>query len=312
MQEAPLFDAIAHGPAGGVAHWLSTADGLRIRVGLWNLDDAKGTVLIFPGRTEFVEKYGAAAKELQKRGYASLAVDWRGQGIANRMTSNRAIGHVGEFADYQHDVAAVVAYADEMKLPKPYFLLAHSMGGCIGLRSLMNGLDVQAVMFSAPMWGVQMAPLLRPIAWALSTAGISLGFDQRIAPGQTEQSYVLREDFAVNTLTGDAETWELLRAQLEAQPDLGLGGPSLRWLNKSLNEMRALTKLPTPATPCLTFLGTDEAIVDPARIHDRMGRWSNGSLHVIDGGKHEMLMDRPDMRLPIYDQTTAFFDQHLG
>ncbi len=59
MQTAPLYNDISGGPEGGVAHWLTTSDGLRIRVGLWNMADAKGTVLIFPGRTEFVEKYWA-------------------------------------------------------------------------------------------------------------------------------------------------------------------------------------------------------------------------------------------------------------
>ena len=76
---------------------------------------------------------------LQDRGYASLAIDWRGQGIADRMTPNRAIGHVGHFNDYQKDLAAVLTYARERDLPKPYFMIGHSMGGCIGLRSLIEG-----------------------------------------------------------------------------------------------------------------------------------------------------------------------------
>lgn len=310
MQEAPFFEDIAGGPAGGAAHWLDTADGVRIRVAHWPLDAAKGTVLIFPGRTEFIEKYGDTAKQLQDRGYASLAIDWRGQGIADRMTPNRAVGYVDEFSDYQHDVAAVMDYAASIDLPKPYFLMGHSMGGCIGLRALMNGLGVKAAMFSAPMWGVMMAPHLRAAAWSLSTVAMRLGFDQKIAPGQHETGYVLREDFAVNTLTNDRAFWDMLGAQLKAQPDLGLGGPSLRWLNRSLTEMRALSELPSPPTPCLTYVGTDEVIVDPARIHSRMNAWTNGTLRVIPDGKHEMLMDTPEMRDPIYDETVAFFARH--
>jgi lysophospholipase len=312
MKSAPLFEDIAGGPAGGVAHWLTTSDGLRIRVGLWNKADAKGTVLIFPGRTEFVEKYGRAAQELQNRGYASLAIDWRGQGIADRMTPNRAIGHVGEFADYQHDVAAVMAYAQQMNLPRPYFVIAHSMGGCIGLRSLVEGLDVQGVMFSAPMWGVQMAPPLRPVAWGLSAMSTPLGFDTALSPGQFEEGYVLRAEFEDNTLTNDAEIWQALREQLEAHPDLGLGGPSLRWLNQSLREMYQLSTAPTPKMPCLTFLGTEEAIVDPLRIRSRMRSWTGGVLRVITGGRHEMLMDVPEMRNMLFDETTAFFDAQLA
>lgn len=308
MESAPLFEEIADGPSGGVAHWLTTADGLRIRVGLWSKADAKGTVLIFPGRTEFVEKYGGTAKALQERGYSSLAIDWRGQGIADRMTPNRAIGHVGTFADYQHDVAAVMDYAKEMNLPRPYFIIAHSMGGCIGLRSLHEGLDIQGAMFSAPMWGVQMSTALRPVAWGLSTVGTTLGFDQALVPGQFEQGYVLRAPFEENTLTNDKDVWRTFQVQLETHPDLGLGGPSLRWLNQSLREMYQLSTLPSPNVPCLTYLGTDEAIVDPFRIRSRMGNWPNGVLRVIKDGRHEMLMDEPIMRDMLFDETAAFFD----
>lgn len=312
MDIAPLYEDIAGGPPGGGAHWLTTSDGLRIRVGYWNAPDAKGTVLIFPGRTEFVEKYGRTAQALLDRGYASLAIDWRGQGVADRMTPNRAIGHVGHFDDYQKDVAAVVAYANAQNLTRPYFMLGHSMGGCIGLRSLIEGLDVRAAMFSAPMWGVQMAAPLRPVAWGLSEISKPLGFDQTLAPGQFEQSYVLRVEFEENTLTGDAEMFASFRAQLQAHPKLGLGGPSLRWLNASLREMHRLSNAPTPATPCITFIGTKEMIIDPVRVRDRMANWSNSLLRVIEGGRHEMLMDKPSMRSAIFDETTAFFDTHLA
>ncbi|KQB97290.1 hydrolase [Loktanella sp. 1ANDIMAR09] len=312
LEAAPLFEDIAGGPAGGVAHWLTTSDGLRIRVGHWPLANAKGTVLIFPGRTEFVEKYGNTAQALQDRGYASLAIDWRGQGIADRMTPKRAIGHVGTFADYQKDVTATLAYAQEVGLPRPYFLLGHSMGGCIGLRALIEGLDVQAAMFSAPMWGVQMATLLRPVAWGLSAMSTSLGFDEKIVPGQSEESYPLRESFEANTLTNDPEMWAHFGTQLRQQPDLGLGGPSLRWLNASLREMHNLCTAPSPQIPCLTYLGTDEVIVDPSRIRERMEKWPNGVLRVIEGGKHEMLMDMPEMRDMIFDETAAFFDEQLA
>lgn len=310
MEHAPFYAEIANGPDGGAAHWLKTADGLRIRVGHWPLAGAKGTVLIFPGRTEFVEKYGVTAKALQEAGYASLAIDWRGQGIADRMLADRRIGHVGQFSDYQWDVQATVAHAEALGLPRPYFLLAHSMGGCIGLRALHHGLDVKAAMFSAPMWGVEMTPIVRIGAWVMSTIAMKLGFANILTPGQTTESYVLREDFDKNTLTNDPEMWELFKRQLTAQPDLGLGGPSLRWVNLSLHEMLTLSRMPMPDVPALTYLGTREEIVHPQRIKDGMAKWPKGKLRVIDGGKHEMLMDEPAMRDMLMAETIAHFEAH--
>jgi len=60
MERAPFFADIDDGPEGGAAWWLTADDGLRIRLGVWSKEAAKGTVLLFPGRTEYIEKYGRA------------------------------------------------------------------------------------------------------------------------------------------------------------------------------------------------------------------------------------------------------------
>ena len=132
MESAPLFAEIADGPDGGEAWWLTADDGVRIRVGAWAKDAPKGTVLLFPGRTEYIEKYGRTAAHLARRGYATLAIDWRGQGIADRLVSDAMAGHVLDFNDYQRDVAAMISAARELDLPKPWHLLAHSMGAVSG------------------------------------------------------------------------------------------------------------------------------------------------------------------------------------
>ena len=107
MQSAPFYSDVADGPEHGRAFWLRTTDGVRIRIGLWTPSGAsKGTVLLFPGRTEYTEKYGRAAADFARRGYATLAVDWRGQGLADRLLDDAMSGYVQVFDDYQTDVEA--------------------------------------------------------------------------------------------------------------------------------------------------------------------------------------------------------------
>ncbi|MEJ6397824.1 alpha/beta hydrolase [Yoonia sp. 208BN28-4] len=309
MTPAPFFEDIAFGPQGGAAHWVKTSDGLRIRVAHWPLDGAKGTVLMFPGRTEYIEKYGDAALEFAKGGYATVAVDWRGQGIADRMTEDRAIGHVGKFADYQHDVAALLAHARALHMPEPFYLVGHSMGGCIGLRALSEGLPVKAAAFSAPMWGIQITPaILRPFSWIMGWVAEKIGQGHRMVPTQSRETYVLREEFEVNTLTRDKTMWERLQTQMRAQPDLALGGPSLHWLIASMREMNRIAKLPSPNVPTVTFLGRREAIVDADRITARMADWPNGVLHLLDEAEHEVMLEIPATRRHVYDGMIAHFD----
>jgi lysophospholipase len=307
MQAAPLFDDVAKAPKGGQAHWLQTADGTRIRVAFWTGKGVRGTVLLFPGRTEYIEKYGLAAGELLARGYATAVIDWRGQGLADRLNAEPLLGHVDQFPDYQHDVAAMLDHVRALGLPEPYHLLAHSMGGCIGLRSLNQGLPVRSAVFSAPMWGIMMSQALRPAAWALSTISTPLRFGTAFAPGQNGDTYVLRVAFADNTLTNDPDMFAYMQTQLRAHPELTIGGPSLHWLNESLREMRRLSQQPSPALPCITYLGEQEAIVDPVRVRQRMAKWEGGTLVMLPRAKHEVMMELPATRNAVFDGAAALF-----
>ena len=136
---APFHAEVADAPGEARSSWVAAPDGVRLRVTLL-ARGASGTVLLFPGRTEYAEKYGPVARHLGAAGLSVLTIDWRGQGLSARLLANAEIGHVVAFADYQGDVAALVGAADALGLPGPRHLLAHSMGGAIGLRALMDGL----------------------------------------------------------------------------------------------------------------------------------------------------------------------------
>lgn len=310
MTDAPFFNAVAEGPQGGRAVWLTAADGVKIRAGLWNPQATLGTVFLLPGRTEYIEKYGRAATDLAQRGYATLTLDWRGQGLAARALPDRLVGHVDDFAEFQTDLDAVLTYARAQGLPEPYYLMAHSMGGCIGLRALLRGLPFQAAMFSAPMWGILIAAWMRPLAVALSTASRWFSFDGRYAPGTGAKTYVLDSPFLGNSLTTDAEMWDYMRQQAIAQPDLVLGGPSLGWLKAALSECHALMLEPSPAVAAVVALGTQEKIVDVGPIHARMAGWPDGRLDLYPAAEHEVIMERPATRARFFDSAAELFSKH--
>ncbi|MEL6807534.1 MAG: alpha/beta hydrolase [Pseudomonadota bacterium] len=301
LAEAPLFTDVSPAPLDGSGYWAHASDGVRIRLGVYHPDAAKGTVLVFPGRTEYVEKYAPAAGDLAQRGFASVIIDWRGQGLADRLLDDNRIGHVGLFADYQLDAKAMIEAAETLDLPKPFYLLGHSMGGCIGLRSLIEGVDVAAAAFTGPMWGIRIAPALRPVAWALGTVMPVIGHGHRLPPGRVLESYVLTAPFEDNLLTTDSDMYDMMRQQLQAHPELELGGPSFLWLREALAETLALSRLPAPDVPADAFVGTNERIVHVGRIEARMRDWTNGDLHVIENGEHEVMMEGPSARQSIFD-----------
>lgn len=306
---APLFHDLAGGPPGGRAFWLRAADGVRLRAAHWP-GGAKGTVLFFPGRTEYIEKYGRAAADLALRGYGTLCLDWRGQGLSERALPDPMMGHVSDFAEYQLDVQALVGLADALDLPGSRYLLSHSMGGAIGLRALLDGLKVQAAAFSSPMWGIAMTDWMRPVAATLATLSHALHLDHRYAPGTTRETYVTSVPFAGNVLTAEPEMFAMMQAHARAHPELTLGGPSLGWLHAALVECRDLAVAPSPDLAALTTLGQAEKVVDPVPIHRRMTRWSKGRLELYAGAEHEMMMETRARRQRFFDSVAALFDTH--
>ena len=309
LEDAPLYTDVHPGPADGRAWWVKASDGVRLRVAAWGMEAAQGTVLLFPGRTEYVEKYAPAAGDLAQRGFATLAIDWRGQGLADRLLDDGRIGHVGAFRDYQKDVAAMLRAARALDLPEPYFLLAHSMGGGIGLRALHEDLPVAAAAFTGPMWGIRIAPALQPVAWVLTRLMPALGFGGKLAPTTQPEPYVLRAPFKDNMLTTDAEMHQMMRDQVTKHDGLCLGGPSYVWLGEALGECATLAEMPSPKVPCLTFVGSNERIVHTDSIDARMQAWAGGELQVLEGCEHEVLMETPDTREAIFDRLATHFSK---
>ncbi|GGG65810.1 hydrolase [Salipiger pallidus] len=313
LPDAPFHAELAEGPEGARGFWLTTDDSLRIRVAHYpGPETARGTVLFFPGRTEYVEKYGRVAADFADRGYHTFAVDWRGQGLADRMLGDRRAGHVNLFRDYQRDVRAMVEAAQALALPKPWFVAGHSMGGCIALRALTDGLEVSAAAFTGPMWGIRMPAPLRPAAWALGWSSARFGLGHVYAPSTGPNSYVASAAFLGNLLTRDEDGWNYMVRQVSDLPELQLGGPSLRWLHEALGECAALSRLRSPAIPAITFVGSNERIVDVPRIAARMAAWPGGQLETVAGGEHEVLMEDAVTRGRIISQIVQVFEKAGG
>src|SRR6476469_212144 len=88
---------------------LKTADGVTLRFARWAPPPGRrGTVVLLQGRAEFIEKYFETVRDLRARGFAVAAFDWRGQGLSDRVLSDRRKGYVRNFNEYQIDLETFV------------------------------------------------------------------------------------------------------------------------------------------------------------------------------------------------------------
>ena len=303
----PLFQSIAQGPELGRAFWLKTEDDIRIRLAHWMGSERHGTVFLFPGRTEYVEKYGRTAKIICNIGYDVVAIDWRGQGLSDRLHHDPLLGQIKEFSEYQHDLDAVIDFSKEYTFPEPWFILAHSMGGGIGLRAAHRRLGFKAAAFTGPMWGIVGPVIINPFKHKLAKLAVSLGHADNYALTTSRESYTAVSEFSGNTLTRDEEMWSYMKRQVTEQPNLQLAGPSYRWVDAALKEIKELHALPAPDCPGLCLIGDGETIVDKNRVKKFMRKWNNGRLIEVPDALHEILMLSSHRQKVILTDICAFF-----
>jgi lysophospholipase len=304
---APFYADVAGAPDGAEAFWLTASDGTRLRAVVWR-GGRRGTAVIFPGRTEFAEKYGRVAGELVARGLAVVVIDWRGQGLSDRYKANPMLGHVEDFRVYQRDVAALMALEAALDLPGPRYLVAHSMGGCIGLRTLLERAEFCGAIFSAPMWHLQMKAATRELTAKMTKLANVMGLGARLMPGTTARPTAVAVGYAGNVLTSDAETFAWCLNQITVHPDLALGGPSIQWTYAALEEVARLYVAPLPRLPMLLFLGDAETVVSTSVIRSQVKQMAQGELVDLPGARHEIFMERAEIRAEVFRRIDAFLE----
>src|SRR2546430_17240017 len=69
-------------PSGATTGVFKSPRGVQLRFARWEptRPPRRGTVCVFQGRGEFLEKYFEVVADLRRRGFAVAPMDWRGQG----------------------------------------------------------------------------------------------------------------------------------------------------------------------------------------------------------------------------------------
>jgi lysophospholipase len=283
-------------PEGAEVIWYEGKGGWKLRMLFapepkGNDVKTRGTAIVCPGRTEFIEKYFEVARDLQGRGFAVVIFDWPGQGLSERMLKNPTRGHVRTFGVY---VDALIRGMEKLgrRAPKKWVFLAHSMGATVALEALRTRrIEVDAAAFSAPMWGIPIWFFQRWYARLARMFGFG-GFPAR-PPGP-------EETFENNQLTHDEPRWKLYRALIEAEPRLAVGEPTIAWVVASLNVMReffepgALDHLRT--LPSVIGIATEDTIVKKAAQRKLARRFKAGKVVTVQGAGHEILMETDERR----------------
>ncbi len=304
--DASFLNNVFKWPHAANTNYKATTDGIRVRTSFWAANDPVGTVFVFPGRADYIEKYGGLANFCLSNNLNVIAIDWRGQGLSERLLDDKNIGHIEDFKNYQNDVEVIINEAKDAGLVKPWIIFAHSMGGLIGLRTLHDNPVFEKVVFTSPMWGIQMPPILKSGASIIMSLISLIGKMETYAPTTSPETRILNEEYEFNKLTSDIRNFKLLRQQLIQHPNLQIGGPSSAWVSAALDEIEFQIGKEPPITPALCFLGEKEEIIDNLAVREFCKNWDSCDLISIPEAKHDLLMEKEMILQSLLLETEKF------
>jgi lysophospholipase len=263
---------------------------------------------VFQGRAEFIEKYFEVVRDLQARGFAVATMDWRGQGLSDRSRSDSNKGHIRDYAQYDADIATFMREIVLPDCPAPFFALGHSMGAAVLLRAASRGERwFDRVVMTAPLLQLAMTPF-RGFAPQVARTLRYFGFGSNYIPGGDGRSLYLRP-FAGNPFTSDPVRFARTVAILEAEPALGLGAPTIAWVDATFRAMAEFAR-PGYASvirqPILMLAAGRDKIVSTPAIEDFGSQLRAGSHLILAGAQHEIMMEQDQFRAQFFAAFDAF------
>lgn len=292
------------------------AQGLDIHYVVIEKQEAKGTIVISPGRVEGYLKYKELAFDLSNAGYQVYIIDHQGQGLSSRRLRNVHKGYVGSFDDYVDDLYHFVTnFVMPKSILKPH-LICHSMGGAIGLRLIQKHPDIFAsASFSSPMWGFISGRFPQRLARHIVKLGkFSTGLFGRDSGYFFGAKDYSSKPFVDNELTSSEVRYAYFRQLYDAMPQMQLGGITFSWLQAAIEALDlAYLQLHQIRTPIWVLQAENDTVVDNLaqnkfcqRLHELMPSLCEPQPSVIAGAKHEIFIESDQRRQVALQQILKF------
>lgn len=301
-------------PPGATESTFALADGHAIRRIDWPGADGgrRGSILFLPGRGDFYEKYLETLDHWHRAGWRVTAADWRGQAGSGRLGDDAVTGHIADFSMWTADLAELWK-AWKAQTPGPHVLAAHSMGGHLVMRALVDSLvDPDAVVLSAPMIGMAGPPLPLAVLHAVAKLMTKIGAPTRPAWKWSEKPGEMPANRGA-LLTHDAERYADELWWREKRPELVMGPGSWGWVERAYASSRRLEEpgaMEAVQVPVLVLSTTADRLVSHEAAVRAAQRLPSGELIAFgDEARHEILREADPVRDRALAEIATFLDR---
>lgn len=291
----------------GVEGFFLGRSDVKIYYKLFKQNNTEKAIVISSGRTEAAIKYKELIFDLYMNGFSVYIHDHRGQGFSGRMTQNPQMGYIDSFQFYIDDLKFFYDNFVSKRSYKKTYLLAHSMGGAIGMTYIQqHPNDFSAASFSSPMLG------FKPGICKLTSL---LENDQpKFAIGQTEYNDK-KNSFEDNALTGSKVRFDRMLEVYKKHPVARLGGVTYNWLSRSCEQFEyMLDHINMVQTPFVLFSAENEDIVS-IKAHSKFINAAKEQNKIceyveIEDAQHELFIETDNIRNKVMNKTLDFFSSY--
>jgi lysophospholipase len=270
-------------------------------------------VVCLPGLSEYGEKYFELARNMLDKNMAFWVIDWMGQGGSGRYLPNTFKRHSAGFEEDIEDLHYFITeyikhssvHPDKGSIPMA--MIAHSMGGNIGLRYLEKYPNTfECAAFSAPMLGIKNLEKFPLSVLIAITEVMNAVSGIQYAPGQKDWSENDRPKAGNDEFSNDPLRGQIHQYWQHKNPSLRISGVTNKWLYDALRSCQEARKaIPNIRQDMIVGIAQKDSIVSNAAIRSAFKASNNVKLHEYPDAQHELLMERDTVREPFLE---AFYD----
>ena len=287
---------------------------VRLRTGMIDTPNAKGTVIVVPGFTATVEMLMREIVAFHQAGYRVASLEYRGQGESWRPLPNPEKGYVQNYSQLGSELAS---FAQSHRIEgKPLFFYSVSKGAHITVRMAgEQNVGATAYALIVPLIKLNTGDFDYSLMRRVVSVFHSLGLGSMYGPGQLhwpngELTFGKSEPCNSNPET--AQTREAIFALRETSRTNGV---TMSWLHRTANSSELINSekhMSEIQQPVKMITAGVDSLVNSDAAQAFCKRLKNCEYTHFDDARHCITREDFDLYDGILQNTIAFFNRNSG
>ncbi len=287
-------------------------EGLKFNYYIATPDNPRAAVVIVHGMGEFFGKYREYIWYLFKAGYKVFFLEQRGHGYSEGKSPELDVIYIDKYDSYVSDLncfieTAVKPQAKGLKL----YMIAHSMGGCIGTLYLESHPDAfRAAILSSPMLKMKGADYSPAVKTLIGIYAKLTGKTKKLAPNQKHFSPTPKFE-GCSALSRARFDYQF--DQRVADPHYQMSAASFGWAVASMKATDKVIKNASKITlPVTVMTAGQDHLIDPAGYEAFRAKVPQAVFHPYENSRHEIFNADDDSRKRYFADVLDTLDNYVS